>query len=390
MKKVSPSAGWFGQVPACRMAAFRVAVITLAGFVPRLQGWIREAVDCSFHDPILAGLPLPPASLGAVLAVLIPAAAGALLWGIFSRWCAGFLAVAGFYLLLLDVHHFSHNSHFHIVLLLLLACSDERMTLGHLTRETAARDRCAAWPERLLRVQLVLVFFFAALDKTFNPLWGWRGERLLHLQIVERGFPPPAFQEAQTVLLRLSPGFFSGGLIGLQYFLAAALLWRPLWRLGVPICLGLSLLLELVLSPGLFPWDMLAVLLLFLPAADRRIRLFYSPGCFRCERTRRVLSRLDWLRRLRCRPAKNELAHLHPSTLWFRSGRKGRLLRGMASVFPGPVLVGLVCLRFLPGAGWFPVSPADGVWIVLLGAVVLQGIACWRAGIVASEADVVS
>jgi hypothetical protein len=114
-------------------------------------------------------------------------AAWFLLLGIYPRISAAFLAASGAYVFLLDWSHFSHNAHLHLLLLALLACSNDRVSLWRLVQPDDGQAATLAWPERLVIIQLSIVFFFTALDKVVNPAWGASGGLLAEIGVMSSG-----------------------------------------------------------------------------------------------------------------------------------------------------------------------------------------------------------
>jgi len=159
--------------------------------------------------PAFAWLPILTPAAAAVLALLQYAAAAGLLLGVAVPPCGWFLAGVGFYVMLLDPEHYTHNAHFHLILLALLGCSQDGLSLAHLVREGAAAARCPAWPERLARLQVGIVFFYAALDKVFSPFWGLSGRRLGALRMADHGFGLALVQRLNQAVTRTAPAALS-------------------------------------------------------------------------------------------------------------------------------------------------------------------------------------
>src|SRR5262250_3409485 len=225
-------AGWFDLVPAYRLATFRtaVALLTVVFHVPKFNVFIHDYTASAFHvPPAFAWLPVPGPVLGGLLAGLQYLAAAGLLLGVGAGTSAWFLAVAGFYVMLLDPEHYSHNAHFHLTLLALIGCSGDRISLPRLIGGGDADARCPAWPERLVRVQVAIVFFYAALDKVLSPFWGFSGQRLLALQMAEHGLGLNWIQRLNQAATHTAPAALSVATIAVEFFLAAAALLRSLW-----------------------------------------------------------------------------------------------------------------------------------------------------------------
>lgn len=360
-------------VPAYRLATFRVAiaVLTLFAYVPHFEGLIRDYCASSFHVPIFFGIPPLSLKAGRLLIVLAHASGWALVLGFFPRLSATLLAASGFYIFSLDVQYYANNVLFHLLLLVLLACSCDRISLRTLMRGDDGKAVCTAWPEHLIRWQLSIVLFYSALDKVFSPFWSGAGGWLGEMGISPHG---PLFfwlDRANETFLSLWEVGIKRAVIGLELFLAVAFLLKPLRRLVVPLGLFFAIYLEVLVRPQLFAWDMVAVLLLFLPAADRQYTVSYDKENAVLSLSHRLISRFDWLRRLTWNPASG----------------KGFSLADALFLFPGPLFVFFVVVRF--GHFWgYPLlgfSAHDLVFLMMvallslwLGARVFFG--RWRFG----------
>lgn len=378
--------GWFASVPAYRLASFRVvlAVATLIFHVPKFNGFIRDYVSSEFHvGPALGGLPTLSPVAGLALPLLHWVTATGLLLGVWPRACAWFLAVTGAWVLLLDPEHYSHGAQFHLTLLALAGCSTDGVSLSRLLREDEGAARCPGWPERLVRFQVAIVFFYAALDKVFSPAWGLKGTGLPALRMADHGPGLGLVQRANRALLRVIPGALSVGTILTEFLLAAVAVVPRLWRVGLFAGLTFVVSIEFLLQPGLFAWDLLVAGLVFLPAGDRSWKMVYAPGCGACRRNRAILSRLDWLRRLQwviCaeRVPTSAATGFAGMSTWWRlrlESPRGRAFCGLAAlrvlpaIVPPPLIIALLVARF---GGEFLTRRGYGPWedlpFLLLGA----------------------
>lgn len=237
----------FESIPSRSLTFFRIAIgaTTLIFFIPRLQ----IALSHSLHDPLLPWLPNLPACLAEPLILLQWLAACFLLSGVFFRAGAGFLALSGLFVLLSDSKYYAHWFQFHTTLLALLACSKNHVPLAKLFQKNTEWS-CESWPKRLIQLQLSVVLFYSALDKVFSPYWGASGKFFTY--------------EFGASGISAHPSGISLFIIGLEFFLALAFLFRPLWRAAVPIGLGFAIALELLIKPVAFTWDFMAVLILFI------------------------------------------------------------------------------------------------------------------------------
>ncbi len=366
---------WFREVPAYRIAAFRVvlATTTLCNYLPVLTGWLLEA----------AASPATTASIPWVVHVPLPAVAGllvlawvagvALLAGWRPRLSAGYLAALGVYGYAVGNH--SHNGFLHLLLLALVACSADGLSLRRLAGGRDTDATCPAWPERLLRLQLAIVYFHTSIDKMFSPEWGLRGLRLTHLEST-RVLPGIAHLERGiAAAIAGVAGPMSVATIVGEMGVAVGLTLRRLWPLAMAGNVAFALSLEFLLVPAMFPWDLLALMILFLPAADGSYRVRLSAGCGMCRAQRRVLAALDWTRRL---DLSDTAADRGPFAIETPRGRRfsGWRAAGLLPwVLPAPFLSLLILLRFGSEAvGRWSVgfSLDDVVFVMLpLGALLL-------------------
>jgi hypothetical protein len=298
-------------------------------------------------------------------------AALSFLFGFFPRLCAWFLAAAGFYVISLDPEHYSHNAQFHLTLLALAGCSRDRVTLWQLLREGETGNTCPAWPEILVRIQVSIVFFYAALDKVFSPYWSLSGGLLAAMALTEHGRGLARLQSLNQSAIRAFPSVMSVVIATLEFSLAVVFQCRSWWRVGIVVASCFVMYLEFLLRPGVFAWDMLAAFFVMVPAGDRGWALLHDPECSRCRWNRALLARLDWLRRTRWVATSGALSytglHLISPRGWEYHGF--RAFRMLPFVFPGPVFVALVLARF---GGGFLASRGFGHWddlpYLMLGA----------------------
>ena len=379
-------AGWFDLVPAYRLATFRtaVALLTVVFHVPKFNVFIHDYTASAFHvPPAFAWLPVPGPVLGGLLAGLQYLAAAGLLLGVGAGTSAWFLAIAGFYVMLLDPEHYSHNAHFHLTLLALIGCARDGISLRRLIGGGDADARCPRWPERLVQIQVAIVFFYAALDKVLSPFWGFSGQRLLALQMAEHGLGLNWIQRFNQTAAQEAPALLSVATIAIEFFLAAAALLRSLWRVGLVVGFLFISYLEFLVKPGLFAWDMFAAGLLFLPAGDGGWRVPHDPHCAACRRIGVVLLRLDWLRRLRGVPCEHEagaprrmpgLELVSPTGRTFRGFDAVRIL---PAILVGPLFVVMAGARF---GGEFLSARGFGPWDVLPYVLLMAYLALWLPG----------
>ena len=337
---------WFREVPAYRIAAFRVvlATTTLCNYLPVLSGWLLEAAASPATTASIPWVIHVPRPAVAGLLVLAWAAGVALLAGWRPQLSAGYLAALGVYGYAVGNH--SHNGFLHLLLLALVACAADGLSLRRLARGRDTGATCAAWPETLLRLQLAIVYFHTSIDKMFSPEWGLRGLRLTHLEStrvlpgiahLERGIAAAIAGVAGPLSVATSVG---------EMGIAIGLTLRRLWPLATAGNIAFALSLEFLLVPAMFPWDLLALMILFLPAADGRYHVRLSAGCATCRAQRRVLAALDWTRRL---DLSETVADPGPFAIETPRGRRfsGWRAAGLLPwVLPAPFLSLLILLRF--------------------------------------------
>ncbi len=325
-------------------------MITLAFHIPDFDALIRANAQSRFHDPLYNWVP----SLTALTAVLLIVArhfcSWTLLFGILPRMSAAFLALSGVYVMLLDAENFAHNTHLHLLLLILLACSNDCVSLWRLIRDDAAEVLTVAWPEQLVIIQMSIMFFITTLDKVMSPDWGTTGALLETLKVVDHGVTLEWAEGLVRTTLRRIPGPMSISTILLELFFAVAFLVRPLWRFVIPLTVAFMMFLEFLLRPKLFPWDVMAVLLLMIPAGDRSHTLRYDGRSELWFRLRLILSGLDWHRRLRWETVERNEVEPHIGFTLSNADGKTRVgfdaLRSLLLLFPAPMLAMLVIVRF--------------------------------------------
>ena len=364
---------WFRAVPAYRIAAFRVvlATTTLCNYLPVLTGWLLQAAA---SPATTASIPwfihLPPPIVIALL--LLGYAAGiALVLGWRPSLAAMYLVALGAYGYAAGNH--SHNGFLHLLLLALVACSTEGLKLRRLAGGSDTDATCPAWPERLLRLQLAIVYFHTSIDKMFSPEWGLGGLRLTHLEST-RVLPGVAdLERGIATAIARAPGLASLTVIVGEMCTAIGLALRPLWPYAIAANIAFALALEFLLVPAMFPWDLLALMILFLPAADGAYRVRLSADCETCQAQRRLLGTLDWTRRLDLR---GPLADHGPFTIETPRGRPYSGWRAVGLLpwaLPAPFLSLLIILRFGSEyvGRWMVGFSLDDVVFVALGLAAL-------------------
>ena len=359
---------WFRAVPAYPIAAFRVvlATTTLCNFLPVLTDWLLQAAaspSTTASIPWLVHVPLP------IVGVLLAAgyAAGvALLLGRRPSLAAAYLVALGVYGYAVGNH--SHNGFLHLLLLALVACSADGLTLRRLAGGRDTDATCPAWPTRLLRLQLAILYFHTSIDKMFSPEWGLDGQRLTYLAST-RVLPGIAdLERGVAAVIARMPGIASLAIITGEMCMAIGLALRPLWPYAIAANIAFALSLEFLLVPAMFPWDLLALMILFLPAADGAYRVRLDAGCATCAAQRRLLAALDWTRRLDLREASGDRGRFGIETPRGRRFDGWRAVGLLPWALPAPILSLLIALRFgseFVGRGTVGFSLDDIVFILL-------------------------
>jgi hypothetical protein len=218
-------------------------------------------------------------------------------------------------------------------------------------------------------LQLCIVFFFTSLDKMGNPAWGTSGSMIVQLDVLDRGRLFAWTHDLKTILQSI-PGVFSVATIISEFSIAVTLLFQPLWRVAIPLVIAFMTWLEFLAAPELFPYDVTAIMLLLLPAGDRAYTVRCDGESAGGLWMRRIVSRLDWLRRLRWESA--ELASQEALVLISPTGKTRRgfdAARMLLLLLPGPLLALFIIVRF----GGFGtqilsvVSAPNAVFLMLAG-----------------------
>lgn len=233
-----------------------------------------------------------------------PNAGFALLAGWRPSLSAAYLAALGSYGYAVGNH--SHNGFLHLLLLALVACSADGLSLRRLV---GGRDTDARCPTRVL-------------------------PGIAHL---ERGISAAIAGVAGPLSVATSVG---------EMAIAVGLTLRRLWPLAMAGNIAFALSLELLLVPAMFPWDLLALMILFLPAADGAYRVHLNASCGTCRSQWRVLMALDWTRRL---DVRDTVADRGPFSIETPAGRRftgWRAIGLLPWVVPAPFLSLLILLRF--------------------------------------------
>jgi hypothetical protein len=202
-----------------------------------LRGILRPGALRLPFFPDLASLPqewlTPFMGVWLILAILLTV-------GCFTRAAGTLLACQLGYVLLLDEQTYSNHLYLLTleVLFLILGNAGARWSVDALIR---GRSTCPAWPMHLWKLQISIVYFFAALAK-LNPTF-LSGEMLANYWPTSGWL---GFLAGLRTPLVLQPMAWAS--VGAEFFLAFAL-WLPaLRRLAVLVGIGLHLGMILLVS----------------------------------------------------------------------------------------------------------------------------------------------
>lgn len=219
-----------------RPVIFARIVVGLLALVRAVEGYrlgVRVLAPNTLKAPLIAGLTVPPETLF----VIIPAwAIAAVLFtlGLWLRLCGPLLSLCMFLTLLMDQQLWSNHLYLLTLEVLLLTLAST------LTRPSAGTVQ--AWPVTLLKIQLSIVYIFAAITK-LTPTF--LSGAVLYLNLRREGsFALPPSLRTLPIL-----AVFSVVAVLTEIFLAFALWSRKYRRVGVMVGLMFHLTLTLMIVP---------------------------------------------------------------------------------------------------------------------------------------------
>jgi uncharacterized membrane protein YphA (DoxX/SURF4 family) len=170
--------------------------------------------------PYIAWYPVLPAALLPLLIGVWLCAALAFALGFGTRLCGAILTLSMAYTLFLDQQLYSNHLYLATLVVLLLTIADSGARFSLDARRSGRRDLILEWPILLLKIEISIVYFYAALLK-INPQYlsgvmlttFWPLDQLAAL--------PSSWAWVPSILAVAS--------ILLELFLAVAL-WLPRWR----------------------------------------------------------------------------------------------------------------------------------------------------------------
>jgi len=375
---------WHGDVPAVRLAAFRtfLALYVLTLYRGLLTRDLRALARWEFHSPFVDGLPIPPAWMHPGIEGLIVLAALGLFFGVAARAAAFGLAAIGFWIVLLDQDFFKHNLWLCINLLFLLGFAPGRIRLWDLFTGRARAVRAAAWPERLVRMQIAIAFGFATVHKIVGRDWGLEGARMAQLVNAKSHLIALApLDSANDFALSAAPGAISAFVIVLEAAIFVYLLRPKPWWLAATLVAGFAAYIEVLLRPLLFSWMVGTSILLIVPVGGATCRIVTASDCARCTRRRRWTSALDWFGRVTFEPGTDCQPERCSGWVVHDGAETLRGLRAMARVaFTSVVPVfGFVILAGAAGLRWRAshVSGLDLLVLAMAGVAALAAVEIW-------------
>lgn len=255
----------FQPVNAATLVLFRaVAGAILAIEILRFfaHGWIyRYWLEPTFHFTYIDAdwlAPLPGRGMYALFAWLFLAALG-VAFGRAYRWSAAVFCVGFTYSFLLEQARYLNHLYLVCLLSLVLACipANRAFSLDARRRPSTRSNTVPRWSLWLLRGQIGLVYFFGGIAK-LNADWlqGWP----MHYVLLSKKDVPMIgdLLVADWMPYALC---WSGALFDLLVF--PALLWRRSRRAAMALCIAFNVTNMLMFNIGIFPWLMMASLVLF-------------------------------------------------------------------------------------------------------------------------------
>lgn len=266
-------------------AAALLKLVALATYASRLfsPGMLRVPYGWA---------PVLPAVVVWALVALCLAAAAAFLLGWRTRWAGAFLTFSIGALLLVDQQLYSNHLYLLGLTVLLLTLADSGATLSLDARDDRPRAQVPRWPVTLLKIQVTIVYGFAAVAKlNVEYLSG----AALNSSLARQGVL--AFPELLRTVEVLAP--LAVITVMIEMVLALAL-WSARLR---PAAFVLGMLLHLVIivsmDPRLdlvvFSMVMFSMYLLFMDAAPKSRTVVWDDTCTFCGMWVRWFRRLDWL-----------------------------------------------------------------------------------------------
>jgi hypothetical protein len=211
------------------LALFRMA-LALCAWVFGIEVWamgLHVLASDTLAVPFTSWLPCLPLALLPAFVGAWSILASMLLVGMWSRVASAMLGAMNGYVLLVDQQLYSNHQYLLTLLLLLLALTDSGACWGIDARRVRARAIVRAWPVFLIKLQISVVYGFAALSK-INAVYLSGVVIKEHFMYAPAWFTPPWVLSVTLPLLAVLS-------IGMEWFLAVAL-WSARWRWLALVC----------------------------------------------------------------------------------------------------------------------------------------------------------
>jgi predicted DCC family thiol-disulfide oxidoreductase YuxK len=299
--------------------------------------------------PYVVWAPRVTDGLAWILIALWVLSATGLLLGWRTRPAGAVLTATIAAVLLLDQQLYSNHLYLIVLACGLLTLADSGAALSIDALRVGERNQISGWPIWLLRVQVSVVYGYAALSK-LNPDFLSGSVIASYLRRAGPLAVPDAWRSPEPLLI------LSVLAICTEAFLAAAL-WSRRWR---PAALVAALGLHVGITGWLEPFYQLLVfslvtlplLILFLDAVPAGRVVVWDDGCGFCAAWVRWFRRLDWLAALRFVP-RSELAASGVAVSQDAAARALQLMSG-GQVHGGFAAVGRVLENLPVSFLWAP------------------------------------
>jgi vitamin K-dependent gamma-carboxylase len=233
------------------------------------NGWIaRYYIDPSFFFSYIPFIRPWPGDWMYVHFLGLGLLAALIACGLFYRLAAWLFFLGFSYVFLLDKTQYLN--HFYLIslvsLMMAIVPAQRRWSLDSLRDKRSTDGKVPRWSLHILRAHIVIVYFFGGIAK-LNDDW-LRGEPIGSWLLARADMPlvGPLLALPATGLL-----FAYGGLL-IDFSVGWLLLWRRTFWLGAAVALVFNITNAMVFSIGIFPYFMLAALVLF-PRPDWPRRL---------------------------------------------------------------------------------------------------------------------
>ena len=248
-------------------------------------------------------------------------------------------ALLGVYTLLCNRVEFHHNRYslYCYAFLLALAPSDRAIAI---TREESPSDGAPMWAQRLVQLQVAVVYLASGGSKLMDPDWrdgvvlADRFARYAY-QALERGVPQSVVDAFSTPA---ATSALAKAAIATELFLAYGLFDRRTRIFALWWGTLFHLTIEVTSKVEIFTWLTLTMYALFATPDVRARKLFFDPSRARGRMLARAVRLFDWLARFEVKPwAPDDLKQGHSIVVVRRDGTRATGIRALA-----------MCARTLP------------------------------------------